>query len=850
MTQANPYTRGKQIIIALLVSLFTWHNLSAGIVTVTWPCTSSSRVNTSIKNSPGTGTSNSSNVTVNNQSSSAIFVRDYTGPIVTNEAIAMFWPSTDGGTTYAAWANETSEVATRYIEFSVGVKANQKIKFTSLSMSIGGIATGYLRANVYYSTNNFATKTLINTNGLPVLPQINSASDLLLCATGMDATVNAGETLSIRIYPWFMRSSSSAKSIVLGNVVLSGNDFADLVTVPQLTTTDISGITSSTAVGGGAITSNGGAAVIQSGLCWDTLPNPTVNGQFGTMNGPCEQSFSDNLKFLQGGKTYYVRAYATNSAGTGYGPQKTFQTSSLIAFPGAEGFGKYSIGGRGGTVIEVTNLNDSGSGSLRYALENVTSPRIVVFRLSGTIELQSPLTIKSPYVTIAGQTAPGDGICIKNYPLYVQTEQVIIRYIRCRLGDAIVGDNDAISLMGSKNLILDHCSFSWSIDCVADFTDNSGLCTMQWCIIAEALASENHSKGAHSMGGSWDGLFGGTYHHNLISNTNSRVPRIDAAAGPDMFGKETRDLVDSYNNVIYNWGTGLSYGGENADLNYRNNYIKYGPSTSPAGRYTIFGPTNYCKLHISGNYVYGSSTNSANNLLGISTNDMAWTSTTELLQTSPFKVVEGNIEPATTAYENVLKYAGANFPQRDAVDTRIINEVKSNSGKIIASQSEVGGWPVLTTTTAPVDSDHDGMPDSWENANGLNPADASDRNTKNNTGYTMLELYLNSLIQNSFPTDLTSPAITSSGNLDANVTSCDKLITLRYRLLNDSKVKITLYDYSGRKISVINEGYQTSGAYTKQLNCLTGIQISTGILRIEAITNDNNYTIKNLKFTL
>ncbi len=831
------------VVFGLLLGL----NASAGIVTVTWPCTNSSRVNTSVKNSPSKGSSNSSNVIVNNQSSANIFVKDYTGPVAVSEAIAAFWPSTDGGTTYTAWANETDEVSTRYIEFSVTPQAGQKINFTSLSFYIAGIATGYLRANVYYSTDNFATRTLCNTNGLPVLPQISTAADLLLCSTSLNSTVSYGQKLSIRIYPWFMRSSSSAKSIVLGNVVLGGNDFADVITVPQVSTTEVTKISSSTALSGVAISSNGGASVIQSGICWDTVPNPTINGQFGTMNGPGGTVFENELTYLQGATTYYVRAYATNSVGTAYGNQISFKTGSLPAFPGAEGFGKSTIGGRGGRVVEVTNLNDAGTGSLRYALETVTEPRTVVFRVAGTIDLQSPLTIKSPYITIAGQTAPGGGICIKNYPLYVQADQVIIRYIRCRLGDAVVGDNDAISLMGSKNLMLDHCSFSWSIDCVADFTDSNGQCTMQWCIISEALASENHSKGSHSMGGAWDGLYGGTYHHNLITNTNSRIPRIDAAKGPDMFGKETRDLVDVYNNVIYNWGNGLAYGGENADVNYRSNFIKYGPATNNADKYTIFGPSGYCKLFVSGNYVYGSTANTADNTKGVTLSGTSWLPTSSLYNITPFKVVDGNIESAISAYDNVLKYSGANFPLRDAVDTRIVNEVKTNGGKIIVSQTEVGGWPVLASGTAPTDTDKDGMPDTWETEKGLNPNYAADRNNMDSMGYTMLESYLNGLTSGSFPTAVVTPLSNSDTDIKMYLFWKNNQVYLNYQLDELADIHITAYDMSGKVITNQRDVKQAPGSYSKQIN-VTGFNYGfAGLVRLDVSSLSGNSVTKCLK---
>jgi hypothetical protein len=431
-------------------------------------------------------------------------------------------------------------------------------------------------------------------------------------------------------------------------------------------------------------------------------------------------------------------------------------------------------------VIEVTNLNDNGSGSLRAAI-NATGTRTIVFRVSGRIVLSSPLVIKNGNLTIAGQTAPGDGICVSNNTVTIDADNVIIRYMRFRLGDEAKVENDALNGRNHQNIIIDHCSMSWSVDEAASFYDNKKF-TMQYCIISESLYNSVHGKGQHGYAGIWGGQ-NASFHHNLISDHSSRNPRFN---GSRYSGKPDLEVVDFRNNVIYNWGNANSaYGNEGGHVNMVNNYYKPGPATPGSlttsstsnKRNRILNYTSYYfssdaavypdtlfggKFFIDGNYVDGYPDVSVDNwTLGVQKDSYA--RAIQLIaaarKTSPFAFGTVTTQSAQDAYTTVLNQAGAIFPKRDAVDARIINEVKTGvetywgvysggqSGKasgIIDSQATIG-WPTYQSATPPADTDHDGMPDDWEIEKGLNPK-VADHNQRNlSTGYDNLEVYLNSI---------------------------------------------------------------------------------------------------------
>jgi hypothetical protein len=417
---------------------------------------------------------------------------------------------------------------------------------------------------------------------------------------------------------------------------------------------------------------------------------------------------------------------------------------NVLAFPHAEGFGKYTTGGRGGKVYVVTNLNDNGAGSLREALHKKGS-RIIVFAVSGTIALESPLTIHSGDVTIAGQSAPGDGICLRNYTVKVSADNVIIRYLRFRLGDEAKQQDDAFNGTGhNKNIIIDHCSMSWAVDECASFYHNKNF-TMQWCIISESLNHSVHEKGDHGYGGIWGGE-GATFHHNLIANHTSRLPRF---SGSSTTPNTPEELVDFTNNVIYNWASNSSYGGEKGKYNVVNNYYKPGLATKSSKPWMLNPLPPEGKFFLFGNYFCGDKTISNNNWRGVKADHLD-----EARAAIPFTVVFIPQQNAEDAFVEVLKNAGASY-KRDAVDNRIVEEVKNGksfSGKkrngIIDSQKDVGGWPELKSTPVPLDSDNDGMPDEWETKNKLNPNDANDSSHFDlDKNYTNIEMYLNEIVK-------------------------------------------------------------------------------------------------------
>ncbi|GGH10355.1 polysaccharide lyase [Sphingobacterium alkalisoli] len=462
--------------------------------------------------------------------------------------------------------------------------------------------------------------------------------------------------------------------------------------------------------------------------------------------------------------------------------------AEIAAFPGAEGGGKFTFGGRGGKVYVVTSLDDNGPGTLRDACEQ-GGPRIIVFNVAGIIRLKTPLIIRAPYITIAGQSAPGDGVCVAGESVWIDTHDVLIRHMRFRRGETFVGRrDDAIGGNPVGNIMIDHVSASWGLDENMSmyrhmYNDSTGKqevklgtvnITIQNSIFSEALDTWNHAFGS-TLGGE-----NCTFMRNLWANNAARNPSIG-----------WNGIFNFSNNVIYNWVHRAIDGGDyTANYNIFNNYFKPGPAT-PEGKpisYRILKPESgrsklpyvvFGRAYVSGNIIDGNEKVTADNWNGgvqienKAGNEMSFEEATPYFAAmkvnKPFPHAEFNVMSAQDAYGYVLENAGATLPKRDPVDTRIVKEVRDGKPTplknvtlpekdfehrrlakdsykigIITDISQVGGYPAYKGKPYK-DSDKDGIPDEVEQKMGLNPNDPSDSAKITNSGYANIEIYLNGL---------------------------------------------------------------------------------------------------------
>ncbi|GAA6764673.1 hypothetical protein AAFH68_06050 [Flavobacterium sp. CGRL1] len=474
-----------------------------------------------------------------------------------------------------------------------------------------------------------------------------------------------------------------------------------------------------------------------------------------------EKSYS--VSDLYSGTTYYWRVDEVDNNGeVTLGNVWSFKPAQL-AFPGAEGYGRYAVGGRGGKVIEVTNLNDDGPGSLRDAINQEIGPRTIVFNVSGNIKLASRLVANQPYITIAGQTAPGEGITISRAPIGLTGNDGVIRFLKVRIGGGTTFDG--MGLTGADYSIIDHCSISWTID--ESFSSRGAHhISLQRTLISEALNVAGHDKyPAGKMHGFAATIGGdiGSFHHNLLAHNQGRNWSIGGGLNGDGYYTGRLDIT---NNVVYNWGGRTTDGGAN-EVNFVNNFYKPGAST------TIFVALNaqhegvgkgMQRYYFNGNIMPGyfdEKSQDKGRKSTVSNNEKV---DYETFVDKPFFPSYVETQSAKAAYKNVLSDVGANQPFFDKHDNRIVAETlkgtftykgsKSGLGGMIDNEQDAGGWPNFASETRPADwdTDHDGLPNWWEKAFGLNEnskaGDFSDANQDTDKdGFTQLDNYLDWLAQ-------------------------------------------------------------------------------------------------------
>lgn len=577
--------------------------------------------------------------------------------------------------------------------------------------------------------------------------------------------------------------------------------------------------------------------------------------------------------------------------------------SQQLAFPTAEGYGKYTKGARAagvrntlGVVVSVTNLEDDVNnppeGSFRWALkqgiEDVTlesgtvlkdfeRPLYIVFRVGGVINLKGELRVSRDYMTIAGETAPGDGICFRGATLnFSGSTNVIVRNLRSRPGDELGAQTSAFRIENGGDFIIDHCSFSWAIEETTHFSSNTNT-TVQWCIISESLYNSIHKKGARGYATQWGGEYA-SYHHNLLAHHNSRMPRINGTNSNDVYG-----LVDYRNNVNYNWGSaGAFYGGEwegtpsctgYSHVNVVNNYFQPGPGTfnttfaAPSKNRDNVEFCGYAKWYFDGNFMDGNEEKTEDNWLGVSFSpkDSIVSEVEHVMTDGVIEDYNNYTQSAENAYASVLENVGAIFPKRDLIDDRIVKEIKGeidvlryaydidgqstpikgvNNGiidtqkNLVPNDSPEGttAWDVYETSgtdEAPVDNDMDGMADDWELANGLDPENSEDFREITESGYANIELYFFSLTGEEVSTSVAKTSRHPELNFYPNPFT--KEFTIDY---SGGINAINLYDTSGRMVMNLT---------TEKNNLvINGEALRNGCYIVKAVSDNGEVVVSKL----
>lgn len=537
--------------------------------------------------------------------------------------------------------------------------------------------------------------------------------------------------------------------------------------------------------------------------------------------------------------------------------------AQVPAFPGAEGFGAVAVGGRGGDVYHVTTLADSGIGSLRDGIQSASGPRTIVFDVSGTIQLTSVLVIKKPYLTIAGQTAPGDGICLRDYSVIIKkTNDIIIRYLRLRLGDIHTRATgkptsssglDVVSIDDSRNVIFDHVSLSWSCDEVFGIVQNENV-TVQWCLISEPLGDPLlHPYGnshAYAMNNSANTL---TVHHCLMANYVMRGPEFEPNDAVNGQGYEVQ--MEAVNNVLFDYKksgsrykTGIEDNPEAASeisfqFHFLNNYYIRKPFADAPEIHAVtkHGVTDQLQVYVDGNIGPNRPSNDLHPWksvwvengpnMQVADSSLKAQMAGGPLFVSPFPVT---MQTAAECYESVLRDAGCSI-RRDSVDIRILDDVKHRRYRdYLHSQESVGGWPVLSSAPAPADTDRDGMPDWWEDAQGLDKQNPEDRNGDDDLdGYTNLEEYLNG--------DLLTrvdggPVPEEYGlKLQNYPNPFNSETRIAFTVPRRSLVEIHIMDYLGRRVKTLDVGTVAAGDHSVVWNgtARDGSYVPSGLYLVE-----------------